>query len=116
MADKKSQKCWPGYEPVPGKPEHSQGSCRPKAESKLKPGEQKFRAKRRKQLDEWKAEHKGSRPQAAQHLSGPTKQTAKRGPKKKARAKRIAKKTSAAGKKTVAKKKPARRPSARKAA
>jgi aconitate hydratase len=119
MADKNEQRCWPGYEPVPGKPEHSQGSCRPKAESKLKPAEQKFRAKRRKQLDKWEAEHTDSRPQAAQHLSGPTKETAKPGPKKKAAAKGTVKKTSpaAAKKRSAAKKKsPAKKKSAAKRA
>lgn len=24
----KSSRCWPGYEPVPGKAEHEEGSCR----------------------------------------------------------------------------------------
>jgi hypothetical protein len=31
---KKSSRCWPGYEPVPGKSEHEEGSCRKKAASK----------------------------------------------------------------------------------
>jgi hypothetical protein len=26
----KSSRCWPGYEPVPGKVEHEEGSCRKK--------------------------------------------------------------------------------------
>jgi hypothetical protein len=26
----KSSRCWPGYEPVPGKREHEEGSCRKK--------------------------------------------------------------------------------------
>ena len=26
----KSTRCWPGYEPVPGKSEHEEGSCRKK--------------------------------------------------------------------------------------
>ncbi len=25
---KKENKCWPGFEPVPGKPEYSKGSCK----------------------------------------------------------------------------------------
>lgn len=29
----KENKCWPGYEPVAGKPEYSQGSCKKKAAS-----------------------------------------------------------------------------------
>jgi hypothetical protein len=27
----KTSRCWPGYEPVPGKGEHEEGSCRKKA-------------------------------------------------------------------------------------
>ncbi len=34
-ATKKQDRCWPGYEPVPGKPQHSEGSCRKKAARKL---------------------------------------------------------------------------------
>ncbi len=30
----KSSRCWPGYEPVPGKSEHEEGSCRKKAASR----------------------------------------------------------------------------------
>ena len=71
MPKKTSDRCWPGYEPVPGKPEHSQGSCKPKAESKLDSGEKTFRAKRKRQLDRWQAEHKGSPRKAGQHLSAP---------------------------------------------
>jgi len=70
MATKKNR-CWPGYEPVKGKAEHTQGSCRPKAESKLTDSEKKFRAKRKKQLAEWKADHPGSPKKAAQHLRAP---------------------------------------------
>jgi hypothetical protein len=70
MATKKSR-CWPGYEPVKGKKQHEQGSCRPKAESKLSSSEKEFRGKREKQLDSWKAKHPGSRRSAAQHLSKP---------------------------------------------
>jgi hypothetical protein len=35
---KRDTRCWPGCEPVKGKKEHSQGSCRLKAESKLTVG------------------------------------------------------------------------------
>lgn len=48
--DGSKNRCWPGYEPVPGKPEHSQGSCRPKAESKSTPAEKESRAKRKREL------------------------------------------------------------------
>jgi hypothetical protein len=30
----KSSRCWPGYEPVPGKAEHEEGSCRKKPASR----------------------------------------------------------------------------------
>jgi DNA-binding protein HU-beta len=92
MATKKSNRCWPSYEPVPGKEEHEQGSCRPKAESKLSADEKKFRASRKKQLDNWKRKHPGKSAKAAQHLSAPE-----------ARKKRPAKKAAASRKRTGAK-------------
>jgi hypothetical protein len=66
-----NNRCWPGYEPVKGKRAHSEGSCRPKADSKLAPSEREFRAERKRQLDDWQEEHPGTRRQAAQHLSAP---------------------------------------------
>jgi hypothetical protein len=30
----KSSRCWPGYEPVPGKSEHQEGSCRKRPASR----------------------------------------------------------------------------------
>jgi hypothetical protein len=107
---KDDNRCWPGYEPVPGKSEHEQGSCRPKAESKMSGGEKSFRAKRKKQLDSWKAEHPGSPKKAAQHLHAPgqktktaAKKTAFKKPtKKKATAKRPAAKKQTARKRTAA--------------
>jgi hypothetical protein len=30
----KTSRCWPGYEPVPGKAEHEEGSCRKKPASR----------------------------------------------------------------------------------
>jgi hypothetical protein len=71
LAQKKQDRCWPGYEPVKGKPAHSEGSCRPKPESKTTPSEKEFRAKRRKQLDEWQELHPGTRRSASQHLKAP---------------------------------------------
>jgi hypothetical protein len=71
MAADKQNRCWPGYEPVKGKEPHSQGSCRPKAESKLTGSEKDFRAKRKGQLQKWQADHPGSRKSAAQHLRAP---------------------------------------------
>jgi DNA-binding protein HU-beta len=70
MATKKNR-CWPGYEPVKGKKPHSEGSCRPEAESKLTPKEKQFRKKRRRQLERWQAEHPRTRRSAAQHLGRP---------------------------------------------
>ena len=71
MMAKNENRCWPGYEPVKGKKKNEQGSCRPKAESKSTASEKQFKAKRRKQLDQWQAEHKGTRRSAAQHLHKP---------------------------------------------
>jgi hypothetical protein len=89
---KNEDRCWPGYEPVKSKNQHEQGSCRPKAESKLSAGEKEFRGKREKQLAEWKKAHPGSPKRAAQHLHKPgtkSKTSAKKAaPQKKAPAKR----------------------------
>jgi hypothetical protein len=75
MANKKAEdsgnRCWPGYEPVPGKKANQQGSCRPKAKSKLSSAEKEFRSARDRQLDEWQSEHSGTRRSAAQHLHAP---------------------------------------------
>ena len=68
---KQENRCWPGYEPVKGKKQDEQGSCRPKAVSKLTAGEKEFRGKRAKQLSEWKKQHPGSPTKAAQHLRNP---------------------------------------------
>jgi hypothetical protein len=68
----KKQRCWPGYEPVKGKKEDEQGSCRPKAESKLTSEEKAFRNRRRKQLDEWQSSHPNARRGASQHLHKPS--------------------------------------------
>ena len=71
MAAKKDSRCWPGYEPLPGKPEHSQGSCRKKAASKSTASDKSFQQKREKQLEQWKKEHPKSPRKAAQHLHAP---------------------------------------------
>ena len=68
---KNENRCWPGYEPVKGKEANEQGSCRPKADSKLSPSEKEFRAEREQQLKKWKKDHPGSSRKAAQHLSKP---------------------------------------------
>ena len=36
MAKNRQDRCWPGYEPAPGKKQHSQASCRPKAAQHLR--------------------------------------------------------------------------------
>ncbi len=48
------RRCWPGYEPVPGKRPNEEGSCRPKAASKLSPKEKEVRARRKAQLERLK--------------------------------------------------------------
>ena len=90
-------RCWPGYEPVPGKRKNEQGSCRKKAASRSTPSEQKFRAERREQLEDWKKEHPDSRRTAAQHLGKP------RAKKRRATKKATSKKTAAAKKPTTQK-------------
>jgi hypothetical protein len=71
MPKKDANRCWPGYEPVPGKTKNEQGSCKKKADSKLAASEASFRKKREKQLQDWKKEHPGSPKKAAQHLHKP---------------------------------------------
>ena len=95
MADE-SNRCWPGYEPVAGKEQHEQGSCRKKPESKSSSGERKFQQSREKQLDNWEKKYPGTSRSAAQHLAAPA--------KKKAAAKKAASKKKAAAKKAPAKK------------
>lgn len=68
-----SNRCWPGYEPVKGKRAHSQGSCRPKAQSKLSDSEKQFRQKRKKQIERWQKANPNARRSAAQHLPSPGK-------------------------------------------
>lgn len=92
MAEEKDSRCWPGYEPVPGKPQHSQGSCRKKAPSNSTASDKKAQASRAKQLDSWQKKHPGTSKSAAQHLHQPgqitktaaTKTAAKKKPKAKA--------------------------------
>jgi len=83
MAAKKTNRCWPGYEPVPGKTQHEEGSCRKKAASKSTASDKKAQAKRQKELDHWQEEHPKTRRSAAQHLhssldSAPKKTAAKK--------------------------------------
>jgi hypothetical protein len=64
-----NNRCWPGYQPVEGKRPNSQGSCRPKPESKLTDSEKEFRAQRKRQLKK-QADQAGHH-KAAQHLHAP---------------------------------------------
>lgn len=93
MADN-DNRCWPGYEPVKGKNQHEQGSCRPKAESKLTGSEKQFRSKRERQLDNWQAEHPNTRKSAAQHLHAPDQNAKAKKSSSKPRGKRVSKKSS----------------------
>ncbi len=49
-ADTKTSRCWPGYEPVPGKSEHEQGSCRKKPASRNGGKEPTRETSRQKQI------------------------------------------------------------------
>jgi hypothetical protein len=71
MPKKKEDRCWEGYEPVPGKSQHEQGSCRKKAPSKSTGAEKKAQAARAAQLTKWQKDHPGSSKAAAQHLHKP---------------------------------------------
>jgi hypothetical protein len=66
MAEKENR-CWPGVRAGQGKEAPQRGKL--PSESRIENHgvreEIKFRAKRRKQLDEWQAEHPDSMPQAA---------------------------------------------------
>jgi hypothetical protein len=68
---RRKSRCWPGYEPVSGKKQHSQGSCRPKAGGSQSSEEKDFRQARKRQLDRWQDAHPGSPRKAAQHLRKP---------------------------------------------
>jgi hypothetical protein len=85
MPDKNDNRCWPGYEPAKNKKPNSQGSCRPKPESKLAESDKEFRAKRKRQLKQWQADHPGTRKSAAQHLHAPGAKTKKKMAKKSTR-------------------------------
>lgn len=61
-----SDRCWPGYEPVPGEAANAQGSCRPKPKSRLTSAEKRVRTRRKKQVDRFQAKHPGARRSAAQ--------------------------------------------------
>jgi hypothetical protein len=60
----KSSRYWPGYEPVPGKSEHEEGSCRKKPASRNGGKEVSRETARKKQisLGGKRAEHAKSKP------------------------------------------------------
>jgi hypothetical protein len=64
-----SNRCWPGYEPVPGKRPSEQGSCRPKAKSKLSPKEKDVRRRRKQQLDRRKRAGQSAKQRSASRRS-----------------------------------------------
>lgn len=68
---KNENRCWPGYEPVPGKQQQEQGSCRKKPASKSTKAEKEFQGKREQQLAAWKKAHPSSPKKAAKHLRKP---------------------------------------------
>ena len=49
-ADTKTSRCWPGFEPVPGKSEHEEGSCRKKPASRNGGKEPDRETSRKKQI------------------------------------------------------------------
>ena len=112
-ADTKTSRCWPGFEPVPGKGEHEQGSCRKKPASRNGGQEPDRERSRKKQIElggKRAEQAKGKSPDAAERRSASksaAKKTAsKKAAPKKATAKKAATKKSET-KKSAAKKKAA---------
>lgn len=96
-ADTKTSRCWPGFEPVPGKSEHEQGSCRKKPASRNGGKEPDRVTSRKKQiaLGGKRAEQaKSKSPNAAERKS--VSKTAKKSAAKKTAAKASAKKSAKA--------------------
>ena len=111
MADEsyeKSSRCWPGFEPVPGKGEHEQGSCRKKPASKNGGKEVNRETARKKQVGEGGARAKQAK--AASPTACERRSVSKTAAKKTAAKKTAAKKTTV--KKTAAKKAPAKKTAA----
>jgi hypothetical protein len=68
----KSSRCWPGYEPVPGKSEHEEGSCRKKPTSRNGGKEVSREKARKKQISlggKRAQQAKAKSPQAAERRS-----------------------------------------------
>ena len=101
-AYEKTSRCWPGFEPVPGKGEHEQGSCRKEPASKNGGKEVDRETARKKQvaMGGKRAEQaKGKSPDAAERKS--VSKAAKSAPAKKAAAKKAPAKKAAARKKAA---------------
>ncbi len=97
-SDKKSSRCWPGFEPVPGKAEHEQGSCKPKAKSKNNgkaPDRERSRKEQVAQGGARAKQAKAKSPNAGERRSV-SKTAAKKAPAKKTAAKRTSTKKAAA--------------------
>ena len=113
----KSSRCWPGFEPVPGKSEHEQGSCKKVPASKNGGKEVDRETARKKQValgGKRAEEAKGKSPNASERKS--VSKAAKTGAAKKATAKKSTAKKSAAKKSAPAKKSTAKKAPAKKAA
>ncbi len=88
-ADTKTSRCWPGFEPVPGKSEHEQGSCRKKPASRNGGKEPDRETSRKKQIamgGKRAEQAKGKSPNAAERKS--VSKSAKKAPAKKTSAKK----------------------------
>ena len=101
-ADAKTSRCWPGFEPVPGKSEHEQGSCRKKPASQNGGREPDRERSRKKQVaagGKRGAETKSKSPDASERKSvSKTHTRSKKAPAKKAPAKKAAAKKAPAKK------------------
>ena len=123
----KTSRCWPGFEPVPGKAEHEQGSCKkvPASKNGGKPVDRETARKKQISLGGKRAEQakakspnaaerrsvsKGAKASAAAKKVPAKKASAKKGPAKKAAAK------NAPAKKAAAKKAPAKKAAEKKVA
>ena len=111
---KKTSRCWPGFEPMPGKSEHEEGSCRKKAPSKNGGKQVNRETARKKQIaagGERARQAKGKSPSAAERRTVSKTAQKKAASKKTSSHKSAAKKTAgksatkkSAAKKTVTKK------------
>ncbi len=91
-ADTKTSRCWPGFEPVPGKSEHEEGSCRKKPASRNGGKEPDRETSRKKQiaLGGKRAEQAKSKSPKKSERTAAKKTTAKKAAAKKTTAKTTA--------------------------